>query len=125
MTEDVLAVLTDAYSAWAANDAEAFAALYIEDATSVLPGAFRDDRDTIRDQMAAAFAGRLKGSTVVDKPQTVRFPKPGTAVVVSESCVVMAGETSVPDDRWVRATWVLTKQDGKWYIAAYHNCPRG
>jgi hypothetical protein len=23
----------------------------------------------------------------------------------------------------VRATWVLAKRDGSWYIAAYHNSP--
>lgn len=35
----------------------------------------------------------------------------------------MMGETEVPAARQRFATWVLTKQDGKWLIAAYHNCP--
>jgi uncharacterized protein (TIGR02246 family) len=124
MTENVLTVLRNAYTAWADNDAEAFASLYIQDATSVLPGSFRANKDDIHAYMAAAFAGPLKGSSVVDEPQTVRFPTPDTAIVVSESGILMAGETSVPPGRWVRATWVLTEQDGQWLIAAYHNCLR-
>jgi uncharacterized protein (TIGR02246 family) len=122
--DDVLQVLNNAYAAWVGNDAEAFAALYIQDATSILPGAFRTSKDDVRDAMAAAFAGPFKGSSVVDEPQTVRFPTPDTAIVVSESGVLMAGEATVPDGRWVRATWVLTKQDDRWFISAYHNCPR-
>jgi uncharacterized protein (TIGR02246 family) len=43
--------------------------------------------------------------------------------VVSTGGVLMPGETSVPPQRLVRATWVLARQDGAWLIAAYHNSP--
>ena len=118
----VRARLDDLYRAWAANDAEAFVAGYLEDATSILPGDFRPDRRTVQERMAAAFAGRLKGSSVIDEPQTVRFPTPDVAVVVSRSGVLMAGEAEPPADRWVYATWTLVRRDGEWWIAAYHNC---
>jgi hypothetical protein len=36
---------------------------------------------------------------------------------------LFAGETEVPAHRLVRATWVLAHHDGRWLIAAYHNCP--
>ncbi|WP_433246496.1 SgcJ/EcaC family oxidoreductase [Streptosporangium sp. CA-135522] len=119
----VLAVLDDVYTAWVDNDADAFVASCVADATSILPGSYRENRDMIRDRMAAAFAGPLKGSRVLDEVQNVRFLNDGAAVVVSRSAVLMAGETEAPADRWVVATWVLTKQKDKWLLAAYHNCP--
>ena len=115
--------LRGVYDAWAANDADAFAASYVEDATVVLPGSYKDGKNEVRNYMAAAFDGPLKGSQGIDEPQNVRFLDDNTAVVVSEAGILMAGESEPPDERRVRATWVLTKQDGKWLVAAYHNCP--
>jgi uncharacterized protein (TIGR02246 family) len=41
--EAVRDVLRQAYGAWADNDAGAFAALYTDDATVVMPGVFHPD----------------------------------------------------------------------------------
>jgi len=111
------------YTAWGANDADALAALYVEDATVVQPGIYRQNRDELRTGMAAAFAGTLRNSTVIDEPRSVRFLGDAAAVAISEGGVVRAGETELPAERAVRATWVLVKQDGTWRIAAYHNSP--
>jgi hypothetical protein len=46
-----------------------------------------------------------------------------TAIVVSESGILFAGETEVPDTGKVNATWVFEKRNGQWLIAAYHNSP--
>ncbi len=119
----VRAVLQAVYAAWADNDADAFAALYVEDATVVQPGVYKKSRDDVRTSMAAAFAGPMKGSRAIDEPRTVRFLGDDTAMVISEAGILMAGETDLPAERLVRATWVLVKQDGTWLIAAYHNCP--
>lgn len=115
-------MLDSVYAAWADNDADAFVANYTEDATSILPGSYRENREMIRDRMAASFAGSLKGSRVIDEVQSLRFLGDDAAVVV-KSGVLMAGETDVPAERWAMATWVLAKRDGKWLLAAYHNCP--
>jgi len=32
-------------------------------------------------------------------------------------------ETEAPGDRWVIATWTLTRQNDRWLLAAHHNCP--
>jgi uncharacterized protein (TIGR02246 family) len=119
----VLQVLNDLYAAWAANDADALAALYTEDGTSILPGAFRRNPADLRAAMAAAFAGPMKGSRAIDEVQSVRFLTPDVAVVISEAGILMAGETELPADRLRRATWVLARQAGTWRIAAYHNSP--
>ena len=122
-TESVLNVIASVYDAWAANDAEAFAALYTEDATVVQPGIHKKNQGDIRTTMAAGFAGPLKGSRVLDEPQSVRFLGSDAAVVITEGGVLMAGQDELPSERRVRATWVLTNRDGRWYVAAYHNSP--
>ena len=116
-------VLGDVYAAWKANDAEAFAARFVEHATSVLPGTYSQGKDEIRAYMATGFAGPLKGSTVIDEVKSVRFVGDTAAVVISESGVLMAGEGGVPASRVVRATWVLAERDGQWSVEAYHNSP--
>lgn len=121
---EVRAVLDRLYEAWAAGDADAFVADYTEDATSILPGMYGVGREAIRDRMAGVFAGPLKGTTVHDEVLSVRFLDDAAAVVVSRSTVLMPGQelSSVPDDRWILATWALTRREGRWLVAAYHNC---
>ncbi|MCT9010623.1 SgcJ/EcaC family oxidoreductase [Streptomyces sp. NPDC054766] len=120
---DIRTVLERLYSAWADYDADAFAELYTEDATVVMPGVFNDGREEIRAYMAAAFDGPLKGSRPLDEPRRIRFPLPGTAVVISEAGILLAGEDEVPADRLRRATWVLVRDPaaGTWAITSYHN----
>ncbi|GAA2119733.1 SgcJ/EcaC family oxidoreductase [Actinomadura napierensis] len=119
---DVRAVLDRLYKAWADNDAEAFADLYVEDATVVMPGVFHQGRPAVRDFMAQAFAGPMKGSRAVDEPENVRVYG-DTAVIVSKSGIIMAGESEVPAEHEVVATWVLAKRNGEWLISAYANAP--
>ncbi len=116
-------VLGALYAAWAANDADAFAALYTEDATVAMPGVYHSGREEVRAYMAAAFAGPLRGSRGIDEPRSIRFLGLDTAVIVSEAGILLAGETALPDERLRRATWVLARREGAWRVAAYHNCP--
>jgi uncharacterized protein (TIGR02246 family) len=115
-------VLDRMYQAWAAEDPDAIAELYLDHVTVVMPGVYRGSSDEVRTYFAAGFAGPLRGSRASDEVRSVRFPAPDTAIVVSEGGVLLAGETTVPDARRVRATWVLARRDGEWRIAAYHNC---
>ncbi len=119
----VCAVLDQMYAAWAAGDADAIASLYATDATVVMPGVYHAGAQSIRDWFAAGFAGRLQGSSATDEARSVRFASADAAVVISTGGILLAGETSVPPHRLVRATWVLARRDGDWLIVAYHNCP--
>jgi uncharacterized protein (TIGR02246 family) len=116
-------VLGRFYDGWTAHDADAMAALYTDDATVALVGVFQQGRPAIRDFLAGGFAGRLKGTRGVDTPLDVRVIDGRTAIVVSSAGILMDGEQSVPEDRQRTATWVLSKQDGQWLIAAYANTP--
>ncbi|WP_028058920.1 SgcJ/EcaC family oxidoreductase [Candidatus Solirubrobacter pratensis] len=120
---EVRALFTEIYAAWSDNDADAFATFYREDATVVMPGVRHIGRSAIRDSMAAGFEGRLKGSSAVDEPVDLRFVDEDTAIVISKAGILMAGEADVPAEREVNATWVLTKQDEGWLVAAYANAP--
>ncbi|MHA6760974.1 SgcJ/EcaC family oxidoreductase [Streptacidiphilus sp. PAMC 29251] len=116
-------VLENVYQAWDAGDADAFVADYREDATAILPGSYRRSKEVVRENMAVGFASFLKGSTSVDKLDSIRFLGESAAVVVSETGIRFPGETEIPAERTVYATWVLEKRDGAWLVVAYHNSP--
>ena len=125
-TTDEIAInemLSETYQAWETNDADGFVKHYKEDATAILPGSLRGSRQAIRDSMAAGFAGPLKGSTSVDKQISLRFVGENAAIGISEAGILFPGETDLPPERKVNATWVFEKHDGRWMIAAYHNSP--
>jgi uncharacterized protein (TIGR02246 family) len=116
-------VLVNHYKAWDAGDADAFVADYTADATVIMPGIYRTSKEEVRRSMADGFASFLKGSTAIDKVESIRFLGENAAVAVSETGVRFPGETEVPAERMVYATWVLEKRDGTWLLAAYHNSP--
>ena len=119
----IQAVLVASYKAWDAEDAEGMVADYTADATAIMTGSLRDGRDVIRDSMAAAFAGPLKGTSTYNKQFSVRFVGRDAAIVVSESAILFGGASEAPDAAKVNATWVFEKRDGRWLVAAYHNSP--
>ena len=116
-------VLADQYKAWAAGDADAFVADYTEEATVIMPGAFRRNREEVRQSMAASFTTFLKDSTVTDEIQDIRFLGQDCAIAVSKAGILFAGETEVPANRLVNATWVLQRRGNRWLVEAYHNSP--
>jgi uncharacterized protein (TIGR02246 family) len=119
----IQAVLVDSYQAWEAGDADGMVANYTADATAIMTGSLRDSRDVIRENMARAFEGPLKGSSTRNKALSLRFVGRDAAIMVSESGILFPGDNEVPDTGKVNATWVFEKRDGQWLIAAYHNSP--
>jgi uncharacterized protein (TIGR02246 family) len=119
----IQAVLLESYRAWEAGDADGMVANYTPDATAIMTGSLRDGRDAVRKSMALAFEGPLKGTSTYNKQLGIRFVGTDAAIVVSESGILFAGQTEVPDEGRVNCTWVFEKRDGQWLIAAYHNSP--
>jgi uncharacterized protein (TIGR02246 family) len=107
----IQAVLVDSYGAWEAGDADGMVANYTADATAVLPGSLREGREVIRENMALAFAGPLEGSSTYNKQLSLRFLGSDAAIAISESGILFAGETEVPDERRVNATWAFEHAD--------------
>ncbi len=119
----VLDIVKGVYEAWNNADPDAFVAEYLEDASAILPGAYMKSREEIRGAMAFSFSGPLKGTRASDKVLDVRFLNDDAVVVISETGILVPGETEAPPERTVYATWVLAKRDGKWLLAAYSNSP--
>jgi uncharacterized protein (TIGR02246 family) len=111
--------------AWADGDGEAFAAWYAPDATVILPGVYLPGQDAIREAMAAAFAGPLKNTRRNHQVCSIRFTSPGTAIVITDSVTVPPGEPQPAAQQRERATWALSRSDGRWLIHAYHSSPGG
>ncbi|MGC4880527.1 SgcJ/EcaC family oxidoreductase [Micromonospora sp. DT43] len=119
----VQAVIDSVSAAWVDNDVDAFVAHYADDATAVLPGVALLSRAVIRTAMAAAFADQLRGTRRVHRVQGVRFLDDVTAIVISRSVTVDAGEDEPGADGWSIATWILSNRSGRWLVEAYHDCP--
>ncbi len=122
-TTAISRVLADQSGAWAAGDAAAFVADYSADATVIMPGSYRRNRDEIRQSMAESFATILKGTKVTDEIQSIRFLGDDHAIAVSKAGILFPGETEVPGNRFVYATWVLQRREGSWLVESYHNSP--
>ena len=110
-------------AAWAEQDADAFANVFTEDGTMILPGVFRKGRDEIRSFMAAAFAGPYKGTRVSGQPLQIKPLGESAAMIITLGGVSPAGVTEVPKDQQIRATWTVVKQGADWLITAYQNTP--
>ncbi len=120
----VVALTQRVVAAWAYQDADAFAGVFTEDGTMILPGVYRKGRNEIAAYMAEAFDGPYRGTQVTGKPLDTRFLGPDTALLITQGGVLNAGESDVADDRAIRASWLAVKQDGQWWLAAYQNSPR-
>jgi uncharacterized protein (TIGR02246 family) len=116
-------VFDEVSSAWEDGDTDAFVAWYADDATAILPGFYLPGKDAIRTSMAAAFAGPLKGSRRIHQVRSIRHLQDGTAIAITDSTTVFPAEGGAPASRRERATWVLSRNDGRWLIEAYHGCP--
>jgi uncharacterized protein (TIGR02246 family) len=119
----IQAVLVKSYKAWEAGDADGMVADYTADATAIMTGSLRRSRDEVRENMALAFGGPLKDTSTYNKQLSLRFVGRDAAIVVTETGILFAGQTEVPDAGKVNATWVFEQREGNWLIAAYHNSP--
>lgn len=111
-------------AAWAVQDAEAIAHLFVGDGTLILAGTYCDSRAAIQDYFTKAFQGEYRGTQVTGKPLASRFFGPDAGVLLTTGGVLEPGETEVSDRQAIRASWTVVRRDGEWRLAAYQNTPR-
>jgi len=84
-------------AAWAENDADAFADIFTEDATLILPGDVHlTSRDEIRAFMKRAYAGPYAGTKVIGRPLSVRRLSSSVAILTTVGGVLPAGADELP-----------------------------
>ncbi len=123
-TAQIAAITQHVADAWASQDAVAFAAVFTEDGSMVLPGDVHEtSRAGIEAYMRRSFAGHYAGTRVTGQPLSIRLVAPDTVVMITRGGVLLAGESEVAPERQITATWVLVRDDGHWRLCAYHNSP--
>lgn len=111
-------------AAWERNDADAFAEIFTEDGTLVLPGDIHlKSREEIRAFLTKAYAGPYKGTRVTGTPIGVKHLGSDITLLTTQGGVMAPGETEVSPERAIRASWLLVKQGREWLITAYQNTP--
>jgi uncharacterized protein (TIGR02246 family) len=118
--------------AWNRGDAADYASLFTDDADFVAwTGSYGRGRQAIEDAHRRLFDGPLAGSRMVlaggaesALPGSLRFVRPGVAIMVTLGAVTLAGQSPAGPDHESVQTFVLTKNGGRWQVTAFHNTRR-
>lgn len=119
----VRAVVDDLIAAWGRHDAEAYGALFTQDATyTTYVGTFYQGRRDIVESHRALFAKFLKDTQLADEILDIRFYGPEVAVVNGRGDTYKGRR---PRKLGKVQTYTLIREnDGRWRIAAFHNTQR-
>jgi uncharacterized protein (TIGR02246 family) len=108
---------------WNAHDGKAFAAPFASDADYVIVnGMHIKGRDAIEKGHIGIFTTVYKDSRNAATVKSVRFLRPDVAVVHVEWNLEYGGNGETKKARAMN-TMIMTKDNGKWSIAAFHNTP--
>ncbi|MFD9353404.1 SgcJ/EcaC family oxidoreductase [Streptomyces sp. NPDC060031] len=119
----VQALMARLLGAWERHDAEAYGAVFTEDATyTTYVGTLYQGRRDIVESHRTLFAGFLKGTRLADEILDIRFYGTGSAVVNSRGDTYKGAR---PAKLGKVQTYTLVREgDGQWRIAAFHNTKR-
>ncbi len=114
--------------AWARGDAKAYGARFLADATFTnVNGLFHASREEFDRRQEEIFRGPLKGTTITLTPRKIRLIRRDVAIVDTD-CSLFGYTVPPPGvhagaDGALRTCllMVLVKENGSWWIAAYHN----
>jgi len=124
MTEraEITAVIADLIDAWARHDAEAYAALFTEDASYIsYVGTYYQGRGDIEASHRTLWSKFLGGTKLADEILDVRFLGQDIAVVTGRGDTYKGAK---PGKLSKIQTYTLTRTDGRWLIAAFQNTKR-
>src|SRR5690606_14170340 len=114
--------------AWGRGDAAAFASRFADDGSFAnVVGMFFRGRDAFRDRHDAVFKTLFRGSTLSLGIASLRFIRPDVAIADLDAALrgfeaLPAGLNAMADGTVrTRLLMVLAKEQGEWWISAYHN----
>lgn len=122
---EVCDVLDHLVDAWGRGDADAYGAVFTDDATyTTYVGTHYQGRRDITESHRALFDGFVKGTKLADAYLDIRFYGSGTAIVTSRGDTY-EGQRPQPAELSKTQTYTLVRQDDRtWRIAAFHNTNR-
>ncbi|HVK24562.1 MAG TPA: SgcJ/EcaC family oxidoreductase [Actinokineospora sp.] len=122
MTEAITALIDDLTDAWARHDADAYGALFTEDATYIsYVGTYYRGRADIVNSHRTLWSKFLSGTRLADEILDIRFLGQDTAVVTGR------GDTykgTRPAKLTKVQTYTVVRENDRWRIAAFHNTKR-
>lgn len=117
-------VVQQVQDGWNAHDAKTHAAAFAPDADYVVVNGSHDKgREEIQARHTQLFTGIYKNSRNVATIKSVRFLRPDVAIVHTEWNLLHDLSDSKSRKGHALNTIVMTKEKGKWSIAAYQNTP--
>ncbi len=118
----VHALMQRLYEAWGEGDADAFAALFTEDADYVtFDGSLSKGRQAIADIHRPLFEGFMKGSRLTGQTTAVRFLAPNVALVHSKGAVLRKNQRRPSRRALSVQTNVVVRQGDRWLLTAFQN----
>jgi uncharacterized protein (TIGR02246 family) len=125
---EIQQLLCELIDAWKAGDAKAYGARYRPDGTFTnVNGGFYVGREEFDLRHDEVFRGVFKGTTLSLTIRNLRFVRPEVALVDLDvgviGCRKQPPGIQIGSDGALRTCllMVLTKDQGSWWIAAYHN----
>jgi uncharacterized protein (TIGR02246 family) len=118
---EIRAIIAGMTDAWAAGDGNAFGRHFAADADyTVWNGRYLRGREAIAEGHTRIFNTVYKDTRLRLDVTNIRLVRPGVAVAHAVGSVVGKDE-SFPDRPTVTPVFVLTREDGRWRIAVFHN----
>ncbi|BDU05172.1 SgcJ/EcaC family oxidoreductase [Nocardia cyriacigeorgica] len=120
----ICATMSGLTRAWDANDAEAYGALFTEDATyTTWVGTIYAGREDIITSHRALFDGPLGGTRLADRYLSLRLLTDDVAVLLTRGDTYEDEPPSSPSK--VQSYTMVREDDDTWRVAAFHNTQRG
>ncbi|HKY03263.1 MAG TPA: SgcJ/EcaC family oxidoreductase, partial [Blastocatellia bacterium] len=120
---EIRSLVTQLQEAWNKGDGKAFAEPFAEDADYVVVnGMYVKGRTVIGQGHQRIFDTIYKNSHNTGTVERIRFLRDDVAVVHVE-WLLKRTENGAAREARARATLVVTKDKGRWSIAAFHNTP--
>jgi uncharacterized protein (TIGR02246 family) len=117
----IATVVSGLEHAWAAGNGQAWASYFAEDADfTVWFGLYLHGSDAIFDVHQEIFDSCYKSSKLRLDVRALRFLRPDVAVVQLNGRILGPGDQSPEELQFVSAA-VMTKEDGCWRVALFHN----
>jgi uncharacterized protein (TIGR02246 family) len=125
---EIHTLLDELADAWKRGDAKAYGARFLPDGTFTnVNGEFYLGREEFDRRHADVFGGVFRGTALEMTMNKLRFVRPDVAVADIDTevsgCRLRPQGVAVGPDGLLRSRLliVLVKEDGGWWIAAYHN----